>query len=98
MSNALGALLDTSDVLPSAYTLEVSSPGLDRVLKKEKDLVRFKGRRARITIATPINGQRNFLGEIVDVSEGKVTIDDVTGKQVTLYIDGIVKARLEPEL
>jgi ribosome maturation factor RimP len=95
MSGKLGELLDPSGLLPEAYVLEVSSPGIDRVLKKEKDFIRFKGSRVRITLYAPIEGQRNFLGPVVTVADGTVTIDDVTGKQVSLPIDKIARARLE---
>lgn len=98
MSEKLGAVIDESNLVRDGYVLEVSSPGLDRVLKKEKDFVRFTGQKARITVFAPIGGQRNFTGPIVSAGGGNVTIDDVTGKQVTIQIDKIAKARLDPEI
>lgn len=98
MSHKLGEILDTSNLLPETYVLEVSSPGLDRVLKKEKDFIKFKGNRVKITLFAPFEGQRNLSGNIVDAADGKVTVDDVSGKQVTLTIDKIARARLDPEI
>jgi ribosome maturation factor RimP len=98
VSGLLGELLDTSELLPESYVLEVSSPGIDRVLKKEKDFVRFKGERVRITLYAPIEGQRNFLGPIVEAGNGAVTIADVSGKQVVVPLDKIARARLDPQL
>jgi ribosome maturation factor RimP len=98
MSMALGDLLDEKDVIKGAYALEISSPGLDRVLKKEKDFVRFAGKKAKINVFAPINGQRNFLGNIISCGSGKVKIEDVTGKTVEIPLDNMAIARLEPEL
>ncbi len=78
--------------------LEVSSPGLDRILKKESDFIKFMGKKARVSTFAPVNGQRNFLGNIVSCADGKLTIDNESGKAVVLDIQGIARARLEPEL
>ena len=98
MSEKIGALLDGTEIIHSSYVLEVSSPGLDRILKKESDFIKFMGKKARISTYAPVNGQRNFLGEITACAEGKITINDVTGKAVTLEIEAIARARLEPEV
>jgi ribosome maturation factor RimP len=98
MSDKLGAVLDKSNVVPDAYVLEVSSPGLDRVLKKDADFVRFKGQKARISVFAPIDGQRNFIGKIVAAGNGSVTLEDDTGKQVSIAVDIIARARLEPDI
>jgi len=98
LSEKIGALLDNSDIIPDSYVLEVSSPGLDRILKKEQDFVKFLGKKTRISTYAPIDGQRNFLGELVSCADGKVTINDVTGKTVTLELTAIARARLEPEI
>lgn len=98
MSGKISAVIDQSKLMPESFVLEISSPGLDRVLKKEKDFIRYTGRKARITVGKPIDGQRNFSGTILAAGGGTVTIDDVTGKKATLQIDSIVKARLEPEV
>lgn len=98
VSRAIGDLIDESNILPQSYVLEVSSPGIDRVLKKEKDFVRFTGHKARITMQLPLDGQRNFLGPIVSVTNGCVTLNDVTGKVVVLPIVNIARARLDYEM
>lgn len=98
MSIAIGDAVDQSGIMRDAYVLEVSSPGMDRVLKREKDFLRFKGKKARVTLFEPIGGQRNFCGEIMSVENGAVRINDVTGKQVDIPIDKMARARLEPEL
>ncbi|MBN1823629.1 MAG: ribosome maturation factor RimP [Endomicrobiales bacterium] len=98
MSSVIGAVLDKSDPITEPYVLEVSSPGLDRVLKKEKDFVKFKGKKARISLFAPVDGQRNFSGPILEAGGGKIKIDDVTGKTVELELDRIARARLEPEI
>lgn len=98
VSRTIGDLIDEADILPQSYVLEVSSPGIDRVLKKEKDFVRFQGYKARITMQLPLDGQRNFLGPIASVQNGCVTLNDVTGKVVVLPIVNIARARLDPEM
>jgi ribosome maturation factor RimP len=98
MSRLIGAFLDQTDLVPESFVLEVSSPGLDRVLKKEKDFVRFIGHKAKITVYAPIDGQRNFIGNILEAGNNSVTVDDATGKKVSLSLDIIAKAHLEPEL
>jgi ribosome maturation factor RimP len=98
MSGLIGDTLEASGKFSEAYVLEVSSPGVDRVLKKEKDFVRFAGQRAKISVFAPVNGQRNFLGVIVSAANGAVTIDDESGKKVTLPLEAIARARLEPSI
>jgi len=77
--------------------LEVSSPGLDRLLKKERDFVRFTGQKARIRLRVPVNGQRNFVGVLRETSAGKVQIE-VDGSVLSLDIGNLEKARLVPAI
>lgn len=77
--------------------LEVSSPGLDRPLKKEQDFVRFAGHRARIKVRVPIDGQRNFVGVLREVKSGAVQLD-VEGRLLLLELGNLEKARLVPAL
>lgn len=77
--------------------LEVSSPGLDRLLKKERDFVRFTGQKARIRLRVPVNGQRNFVGVLQETSAGKVRIE-VDGSVLSLDIGNLEKARLVPAI
>lgn len=77
--------------------LEVSSPGLDRLLKKERDFVRFTGQKARIRLRVPVNGQRNFVGVLRETSAGKVQFE-VDGMMLLLDIGNLEKARLIPAI
>ncbi len=77
--------------------LEVSSPGLDRPLKKERDFVRFAGQKVRVKLRVPQAGQRNFAGVLLDARAGKVELD-VEGKTVQFDLTNLDKARLVPEL
>lgn len=95
VSREFGTILDVQDVMPSArYVLEVSSPGLDRPLIKEKDFIRFAGKRARIRTKAPIDGRRNFQAVIKGVEGGCVLIEDFDGKSFRLSLPDIDKANL----
>lgn len=75
--------------------LEVSSPGLDRPLKKEADFVRFRGEKAQIKLRMPLAGRKNFSGIMGEVREGVLQMD-VDGTQVSIELSNIDKARLVP--
>jgi ribosome maturation factor RimP len=75
--------------------LEVSSPGLDRLLKKERDFVRFAGQKARIRLRVPVDGQRNFTGVLRETSAGKVQLE-VDGRLLSVDLGNLEKARLVP--
>ena len=77
--------------------LEVSSPGLDRVLRKDADYVRFAGEKARLKLRLALNGQRNFIGTLRSVSDGKLELE-VDGKLLALELSNIEKARLVPNI
>ena len=77
--------------------LEVSSPGLDRLLKNERDFVRFAGQKARIKLRIPVDGQRNFVGVLRDTGAGKVRLE-VDGKVLSLDLANLDKARLVPAI
>jgi ribosome maturation factor RimP len=76
--------------------LEVSSPGLDRPLKKEADFVRFEGSKAQIKLRLPMNGRKNFVGVLGQVQEGVLQLD-MEGVQVAIVLSNVDKARLVPE-
>ena len=78
--------------------LEVSSPGLDRPLKKERDFMRYAGQKARIKLRVPVEGQRNFVGVLRDTRAGKVEIEVDGGKTVSLDLANLDKARLVPAI
>ena len=77
--------------------LEVSSPGLDRLLKGERDFVRFAGQRARVRMRLPVDGQRNFVGVVREAGAGRLQLE-VDGKVLTLELGNVETARLVPSL
>lgn len=95
VSHHLNRLLPVEGV---AYDrLEVSSPGLDRLLRKERDFVRFVGCKARIRLRVPVDGQRNFVGVLGETRAGTVQLD-IDGKLLSVELDNLEKARLVPAI
>lgn len=97
VSRAVSAVLDEADPIPNEYTLEVSSPGLDRVLRTQAHFVRFAGERVRVEMIAQINGRKRFQGRLRKVGEGEITLE-TDGGEVTLPIDDIHRARLVPDV
>lgn len=95
VSHHLGTILDVEDFIHAAYTLEVSSPGLERGLYKLADYARFAGHAAKMKVRAPVNGQRNFRGRIVGVEGDTVIFEDKTSGNVNVTLDSIIKANLE---
>lgn len=95
VSQHVAAVLDAEDFLHGNYTLEVSSPGLERGLYKRADYERFSGRLAVIKAAKPINNQRNFRGRILGVDADSVVFEDRTNGQVFIPLELIAKGNLE---
>ncbi|HVS80210.1 MAG TPA: ribosome maturation factor RimP [Pyrinomonadaceae bacterium] len=95
VSEQLGTVLDVEDFIHAAYTLEVSSPGLERGLYRRADYERFAGSAAKIKSRAPVNGQCNFRGRIIGIDNDHVIFDDQTSGRVRVPIDEIVKANLE---
>ena len=77
--------------------LEVSSPGLDRLLRKDADYVRFAGEKARLKLRMALNGQRNFVGTLRAVNDGTLELE-VDGKLLVVELSNIEKARLVPNI
>ena len=75
--------------------LEVSSPGLDRPIKKEADFIRFRGEKAHLKLRMPLEGRKNFIGLLGEVRDGVLQLD-VDGKQVLVELENLDKARLVP--
>lgn len=93
ISRRIDPVLDTHDPVPHAYTLEVSSPGVDRPLNKLADYQRFAGERIRLTTFVPMDGQRRFIGILGPANEHFITLD-VDGKQVVIPMEQVASARL----
>ena len=76
LSEKLSAKLDAADIIGSAYILEVSSPGIDRILKKDKDFVREAGKIVDVTLYAPLDGKKFFVGELIGRDEKFLHIKD----------------------
>ena len=97
VSRDLSAMLDVEDVVPSAYTLEVSSPGLDRPLRHADDYRRFAGRRAKLVMRQAVDGQTFFRGTLGGVDDGHVVIDADDKRRHRIPLGVITRANLEVE-
>lgn len=93
VSRELGDLLDIKDIINHEYVLEVSSPGLNRPLRREKDFIRFIGEKIKCKTITPVEGQKNFSGLLKDFYENSIYIE-TEGKIVKLPFNDIDKANL----
>lgn len=98
VSTQISTVLDVEDFIHSAYTLEVSSPGLERGLYKLADYERFAGSQAKIKSRVAVNNQRNFRGRIVGIENDQVVFEDKTSGRIKLSFDTIVKANLEVDV
>jgi ribosome maturation factor RimP len=96
VSRDVSAALDVANVVPHAYRLEVSSPGIARPLRREQDFKRFAGHQAKIRTADPVEGRRNFSGTIKGVHDGIVDVE-CDGRSYEVPIDGVVRANLVPD-
>jgi ribosome maturation factor RimP len=97
VSRDLSAALDVDDVVPGAYTLEVSSPGLDRPLRGADDYRRFAGRRAKVVMREKVDGQAFFKGHLRGVDGGDVLIEGDDGMAHRVPLGIIARANLEVE-
>lgn len=97
VSKRIGAFLDATEAVPHGYALEVSSPGMNRVIKKAKDFSRFSGERARIRVRLPVNGRRKFNGTLKGM-DGDFVLIEQDGEVVRLEFSAIDQARLDPEI
>ena len=95
VSEQVGTVLDVEDLIPSSYTLEVSSPGLERKLVKDSDYTRFDGKLARIQTRIPLNQQKVFRGRLQGLQNGKVRLELPQGDILEIPLDVIQEARLE---
>ena len=100
ISNQVGDVLDVHEIPPGSYTLEVSSPGLDRPLARDRDFVKYKGCEVKVRTGEKIDGKKNFTGRLIDYLEEegtKLLILDVEGKMYHIPRGVVVKANLQYE-
>ncbi|MHB8172291.1 MAG: ribosome maturation factor RimP [Thermincolia bacterium] len=96
VSGKLSNLMDEKDPIPQAYFLEVSSPGLDRPLKKDKDFTRYQGRLVRVTTFALLDGQKAFVGNLGGLRENQVVITR-EGQEYSIPRDKVAMVKLEIE-
>lgn len=94
ISHAVSALLDVEDPINAAYSLEVSSPGIDRPLVKAADYVRWSGFEARIETALPVDGRKRFRGRILGLEKDEVKLRLDDGKDAAVPLSAISRAKL----
>jgi ribosome maturation factor RimP len=110
-SREFGTILDVEDVMPGSYTLEVSSPGLDRKLVKAADFTRFTGSRLKLTTRQPVNNNRHFEGRLESFQDGRLMLDlsvashksrkkmgEAAGQKIEIEFANVEKANLVPEI
>jgi len=96
VSGQVGTILDAEDVLTGGkYTLEVSSPGVERKLKKLHDFERFSGSKARISLHEPVEARRTWDGVLIGVQGDRITLEPAPGKRIEFPIDQVDKANLK---
>lgn len=97
ISHLTGDLIEVEETITTPYSLEVSSPGLDRVLKREKDFLRFKGRQIRLHSLSPIDSRRKFTGILTDFKDQTVFMES-DGKLFEIPLRQVGKANLVIEI
>lgn len=108
-SREFGTIVDVEDAMPGgSYVLEVSSPGLDRKLKKAADFERFRGHRVKLTTLEPVNNNRHFEGKLESFENGKLSLDLSEARRkmrpkdgtasVEIDLANVEKANLVPEI
>jgi ribosome maturation factor RimP len=97
VSHAVEEVLDAEDPIAEAYSLEISSPGVERPLRKEADYQRFAGEQVKVKTFGPINGQKSFTGTLVGLEAGQVVIDAPEGR-TAIPLDQVAKAHLVADL
>jgi ribosome maturation factor RimP len=98
MSHQVGTILDVEDVIPGGgYTLEVSSPGVERKLTKPADFQRFLGQKAKVVLREPVENQKSWIGKLARLDGNVVTLEPSEGKFVQFGLDQVQKANLKFE-
>lgn len=96
VSSEIGTILDVEDPIPQSYHLEVSSPGLNRPLKREEDYQKYQGSLVKIRTVAPIDGRQNFTGRLLGCSNGQVQVE-IGEKRWEIPFSQITKANLQYE-
>ena len=97
ISRDISAILDVEETIDHSYTLEVSSPGLDRPLRTPTDYRRFSGRLAKIVVSQPVDRQTHFEGRLGGFEDGSIVIETTPGKRQLIPLALVTRARLEVE-
>lgn len=98
VSERLGKLLDEEDVVPGdSYTLEVSSPGVERSLSKPRDFERVIGQKIRLAVREPINGQTRFEGKLAQFANQTLELEIAAGERLRIPLQQVQKAKLKFE-
>src|SRR5262245_42435404 len=97
ISQQVGTILDVEDVVPGAYTLEVSSPGVERKLLKYKDFERFTGKKIKAILREPVENSRRWEGTLASCADGLINLEVADGKTIQFPFDQVEKANLKFE-
>ena len=98
VSAEVGTVLDEEDIIPgSQYTLEVSSPGLERKLTKPRDFERFIGQKVKVALKDPVENQRKWEGALISFANGIITLRASSGKEISFGLDQVTQANLKFE-
>ena len=98
ISQHVGTILDVEDVIPGArYTLEVSSPGVERKLTKPREFERFVGQKVKVVLKEPVENQRHWVGALVSFNEGIITLEPSPGRSVQFPLERVERANLKFE-
>ena len=94
ISHQVGAILDVEDLIPASYTLEVSSPGVERRLTRPADYDRFAGRKVRLRLKQPLGAQRHLVGRLDGLENGVLTLTLASGECASVEYDDVERANL----
>jgi len=98
ISQNVGTILDVEDVVPgTGYTLEVSSPGVERKLTRPREFERFVGQKVKVVLRQPVENQRHWVGALKSFAEGIITLEPSPGRSVQFPLEQVEKANLKFE-
>jgi ribosome maturation factor RimP len=97
ISHQVGTILDVEEVVPGSYTLEVSSPGVERKLTKLQHFERFQGQKAKVVLREPVNNSRHWEGTLAGCAEGRIAMEVAGGDRIEFPLDQVEKANLKFE-